>query len=151
MDERGTMEVMTDERLAQLRREEGTAVLDFEDTAAFVLPMAAVSARIDEARAAFHRLRRQHPRWDDARIREAVRALSEDMREFSRTHMRIFAAVVSRDTPPETFEILTRGMAHQTRVERGEIEQEVALAGMTSDVLERSSARRGGGGAQRSK
>ena len=67
----GKHEMLTTERIEELRQQENTHVVDFADTVA--LPMAEVSALINEARKAFHRHRREQPRWDDARIQEEVR------------------------------------------------------------------------------
>jgi len=137
----GKHEVLTPERIEELRQQENTHVVDFEDTV--VLPMADVSALINEARRAFHRHRREHPRWDDARIQAEVRELHGRMRAFARSHARIFATVLCRDTTPEVFRMLEQGIATQLLVERGELEQDVALASLSSEVLNRFGKGRG--------
>ena len=141
----GTPENLTDERIAELRAQPNTQVYDLVcDPVERVLPMSEVRANINEARRLFHRHRREHPEWDDERIREEILAVSDEMRSFgTHSHRRIFGIVVNRETTQAVFTLLERGIATQTLVEKGEISGELAKASMSRDVLNYEQDRQG--------
>lgn len=132
----GGAEVMTADRIEELRARDNVIVMERGGEGP-ATPMDEVCALVNDARRLFHEHRRERPAWGDARIREAVLAHSAAMRAFGeRSHPRIFETVVNRHTTAEVFALLEKGIATQMLVERGEVEQEVALASLTGEVLQ---------------
>ena len=133
-------EVLSAARVEQLREQEGATVLEYKVDPEAVLPMAEVSQRINEARRLFHEHRRIHPSFSDEQIRDAIR---KQVGRFAETHRRIFECVVSRTTTQEVFKLLEQGIATQLLVEKGELEADVAMAAMNSEVLKLKAKREG--------
>ena len=120
----GGAEVMTADRIEELRARDNVIVMERGNEDA--TPMDAVCCARERApsstsTAASARVGRcAHPRGRIAHS-AAMRAFGE------RSHPRIFETVVNRHTTAEVFALLKKGIATQMLVERGEVEQEVAL------------------------